>query len=379
MTDERASRARRLSAGFREAEQELCENLWFGDAERLARDARSAFSTSVAARLEDAGAPDATATARAWEDPLARCLLLRDDGLSPGEVGRLVDALAPVPTGAPFARALAAGDRAGAAAALEPLLAAAGGTGPRADRFDDVFDRFVLTELMDGPVGRQPADPHVLGRLLDVCGRTARAAPRLFESAWSFVGDVAVIAPPDAETLAAREAPMPDSFSQPGLSGVVFFSPWVLELPWHAEVTVLHEAVHQKLYTLLLTRPLFDDVVDEDATRVTVPWRGTTWPVRRAVSACHAYVHMAVAFGALVSWAVEHDEALLPDDGGGDDPLVLLQVHVERMLYLSEQVARFDRSTLAEAGVDLIRWLRTVALDLARTADRPDPGLGVYP
>jgi len=376
VTAGRADQARALAAGWRPAEAELCRNPWFGDATRLAEDARSAFAASVAERLE---APSGPGPMTAWDDPLRRCLLLRDEDLGPAAATLLVQEHVPAGDGGGFARALVDGDHATAAAALTELLAAGGGAGPRAARFDDVFDRFVLPQLTDGPVGHQAATPEVADRLLAVCSRTARATPQLFESAWSFVGDVAVIAEPDAGAMAARQAPLPDSFSQPGLSGIVFFSPWVLDLPWHAEVTVLHEAVHQKLYTLLLTRPLFDEVVDEDATSVYVPWRDTTWPVRRAVSACHAYVHMAVAFGALVDWAVEHDEPLTPDDGGGDDPLVLLQVHVERMLYLSEQVSRFDRATLAEAGVDLVRWLRSVALDLADAGPRPNPGLGVHP
>jgi hypothetical protein len=372
VTDPRADLARQLAGDVEAAEAELCRNLWFGDAERLLLDARNAFGRSMVERLGDEGPP-----AGGWEDPLVRALLLRDEGLGPDDVARLLDDLPPVPSGAAFAEALVAGRS--AEPLVRALLAAGGGTGRRAAWFDEVFARFVLPQLTDGEVGHQAADDAFLQRFTTVCTRTARAAPDLFTSAWSFVGDVGVIAPPAAEVLAAREAPLPDSFSQPGLSGIVFFSPWVLDLPWHAEVTVLHEAVHQKLYTLLLTRPLFDRVVDEEATQVPVPWRGTSWPVRRAVSACHAYVHMSVALGALVRQAVEDGRPLLPDDGGADDPLVLLQVHIERMLHLAEQVARFDRSTLAEPGVDLVRWLRAVALDLGDSADRPNPGLGVRP
>ena len=366
MTDPRADLARRLAGDVVAAEAELCGNLWFGDADRLQADARRAFATTLAERLGHEADP------RAWEDPLVRALLLRDEDLDPAGVDALLTDLPPAPSGADFARGVDAGS-------LAPLLAAGSGTGPRARWFDDVYVRFVLPQLTDGPVDHRPADAAFVDRFTEVCARTARAVPELFASAWAFVGDVGVIAPPAADVLAGREAPLPDSFSQPGLSGITFFSPWVLDLAWHAEVTVLHEAVHQKLYTLLLTRPLFDRVVDEEATSIEVPWRATTWPLRRAVSACHAYVHMSVALGALVLRAAEDGERLTPDDGGPDDPLVLLQVHVERMLHLAGQIGRFDRADLAEAGVDLVRWLRAVALDLGHSAHRPNPGLGVFP
>lgn len=366
--------ARSLIGGWHRAAAELCHNDWFGEAERVDADGRDAFCRTVRPRvLAGPLGPDAVLArlGHAWQDPLVRHDLLR--GTEPVDATTLPTG--PTGDGEQFARAAAGGDVAATVDALAPLVDRTEPGGAAADHFEVVFRDRVLPDLTTRPVAKVPADPDFRARFAATASRMARATPELFASAWSFVGDVIAI----GDAGDGGDAPLPDAFSQPGLSGVVFFTGEVLDLPWHGEATLLHEAVHQKLYTLLLTRPLYDREGFDEEVAVPIPWRDTTWPPRRVISALHAYVHLTVALRALVDDALATGRPLEPDDGGGDDPAVLLQVHTERMLHLAEVAGAWDRRHLGEAGLDLVRWLRLVADDLAGSAARPHPGLGVWP
>lgn len=369
MTDRRADRARRLCQGWQEAAAELTTNVWFGDAVRVDRDARDAFTRTIAGPASgglDAAPGRVAALHRAWSDPLVRHDLLHDTAAAHD-----LDALPSSFTGngEQFARLLAEGELAGARLALDQLVDRTCAGGSASEHFDRVFAERVLRDMSDGPVAAVTPTEDVRDRLVTVAARMATAAPELFASAWSFVGDVVVIG--EAPGRPPRES-MPDSFSQPGLSGVVFFSPAVLALPWHAEVTLLHEAVHQKLYTLLLTRPLYEREGVDDETAVPIPWRATTWTPRRTISALHAYVHMSVALAALIEAAVDQGRPLDPPDGSEEDPLVLLRVHQDRMAYLADRSRGLGRAHLAEAGLDLVRWLGLVADDITRGPGRTE-------
>jgi hypothetical protein len=365
--------ARHLVGGWREAADELCTNVWFGDAGRVDADGRDAFVRTVRPWVDPGPMPEplvAERLAHAWSDPLVRHDLLRVAAAVP--IGELPTAV--TGDGGDFGRRVAS-DAAAARPALDRLLDRTEPGGPAAEHFAVIFRDRVLPDLTTRPVAKVAPDAAFRDSLAGAASRMARATPELFASAWSFVGDIIAIG--DAGDDA--DGPLPDAFSQPGLSGVVFFTAGVLDLPWHGEVTLLHEAVHQKLYTLLLTRPLYERDGVDDELEVPIPWRATTWPPRRVISALHAYVHMTVAFRALIEDALATGRPLTPEDGGEDDPLALVQVHTERMLHLAGAAGAFDRDVLAEAGLDLVRWLRLVADDLVGGADRPHPGLGVWP
>ena len=211
MTTDRDRLARRLSLGWQETADELCSDVWFGDAERVDRDGRDAFARTLAPALGIDGRlspTDLEGLHHAWTDRLPRHDLLHAEGAALGSTG--ATGLGDGATVNSFARVLAAGELDRARVELDRLVDRTGppGTGRRSLRPDLRRAGAARPEQRPGDEGgprrRRPHD-----RLVTVAARMAAATPDLFADAWSFVGDVSCSPSPTARRRAPARRLLP--------------------------------------------------------------------------------------------------------------------------------------------------------------------------
>ncbi|WP_214406624.1 aKG-HExxH-type peptide beta-hydroxylase [Pseudonocardia lacus] len=165
----------------------------------------------------------------------------------------------------------------------EPVVVA----GPGAERLLEPALRSVAAEVSSPtPVGLvTAADPPAhrraraqVGAALDLA---RRLVPELFDD---LVGHVALIAVLDPDRSASVV-----SASSRHMPGLVMVRPGT---PVEIAESILHEAAHQRLFDMAMTRDLLRATGD-GAPGFRPSWRSTTWPVEQTLAAFHAYACLA--------------------------------------------------------------------------------------
>lgn len=118
-------------------------------------------------------------------------------------------------------------------------------------------------------------------------GRLNAVCPRLAATTFDFCNACVVVALPGAR-----------SFSTSRMPGVVFVGESEMSDSAELAESLLHEALHLKLFAISEASPLFDaDALTADHETFRIPWRSYTsespWGVDRLIAASHLYAHLA--------------------------------------------------------------------------------------
>ena len=206
-------------------------------------------------------------------------------------------------------------------------------------------------------------DARLLKLLQDGCDLLFMVLPELIMSALSHVRMIAWVRSHTAD--AAMQ-----SGSARTIPGAVFLSVDHLQTPWSVAEALLHEAIHNKLFDLYLTRLVLDSRYRAaSAATVLSPWNEHTtfqsnrWPLDQALAAFHVYVHLALFAAALE----EREEELFDRFGPIDrtDKALTCWVAAERARYLGKELRELAREGASNAryiglgpdGHELIQWL----------------------
>ena len=156
-------------------------------------------------------------------------------------------------------------------------------------RFESAFDAWVATH---SPVSLRRPDPAFADAVERGCDLLARVLPELAASALAHLRLIGVVS---SATLRSGVCHF--------IASTAFVRP--TPSPWKMAETLLHEALHCKLGHLARTRAVFQ--WGDGSTTIRPVWRrsqpGADWSLRRAFSAFHVYVHLALFFAR-----VEHLE-----------------------------------------------------------------------
>ena len=152
-------------------------------------------------------------------------------------------------------------------------------------RFESAFDTRVATHRSASL--RRP-DPALADAVDRGCDLLARVLPELAASALAHLRLIGVIS---SETIISCVCHF--------IVSTAFVRPTPSRTPWEMAEVLLHEALHCKLGHLARTRAVFQWEGD-GSTTIRPVWRrsqpGADWSLRRALSAFHVYVHLALFF-----------------------------------------------------------------------------------
>jgi hypothetical protein len=157
---------------------------------------------------------------------------------------------------------------------------------------DELQRELLLSAVRDVDPGVEFADLRVATeRDLSVFGEAFRRlsdlAPALTASTFSFATSVIVVS-----KVGVR------SFSTSKIPRVIFVGDNELESPADLAESLLHEALHLKLFAISETSPLYDRVAEVTSRGYEIPWRSYTaeypWNIDRVAAAAHLYCHLMV-------------------------------------------------------------------------------------
>ena len=199
---------------------------------------------------------------------------------------------------------------------------------------------------------QRPA-PGFVNALLRGCDLLALLLPGLSASVLDHVRLVGVPINPRLGSVTFMDIP-----------STMFVSGGIVNTPWRAAETLLHEAVHLKMTDLAAARSFYGPgalSLQDGAPTIRAIWRWKAqgrradWPIRRAWYAFHVYVHLALFFAR-----AERMEAFLADDFG--TPPVPGGLGLERALgragYLGEELAAHVERMFDSDGRRMFAWLR---------------------
>ena len=159
-------------------------------------------------------------------------------------------------------------------------------------RFESAFDARVATHY---PASLRRPDPAFAAAVERGCDLLARVLPELAASALAHLRLVGVISSATVRSCVCHF-----------IASTAFVRPTPSRTPWEMAEALLHEALHCKLGHLARTTGGFQWEGD-GSTTIRPVWRrsqpGADWSLRRAFSAFHVYVHLALFFAR-----VEHLE-----------------------------------------------------------------------
>ena len=146
------------------------------------------------------------------------------------------------------------------------------------------------------------------------------------------------------------------------IPSTTFISGAAVNTPWQAAESLLHEALHQKMADMAITRSIYRlDVFQDGAPTIRAVWRWRThgpladWTIGRAWTAFHVYTYLAFFFAR-----AERMAGSLADDFG--TPPVSGRLGVERALgragYLGEELAGHAERIFGSDGRRFFAWLR---------------------
>jgi len=155
-----------------------------------------------------------------------------------------------------------------------------------------------------------------------------------------------ITGPEAAESVSTRE-----------ISGTVFVSARCFEAPERLAEALLHEAVHQRFYDLMLTRSIFVPTYDTASAPTVAPeWHVDSpvkdWPADRALAAAHVYVHLTVWFQQLQYYggiSAQRREAAARS----------AYVAAWRARSLLDKIEAIAPGQLGPAGLPFLAWLRS--------------------
>lgn len=147
------------------------------------------------------------------------------------------------------------------------------------------------------------------------------------------------------------------SGSMPQMPRTIFLSEYAFKDVRTTAESLLHEALHLKLYDIYLIgsvlRPGYSSV---DAPTITSIWNRppNDWPIDRALAAFHVYVHLTAFYAAAITRSSRF---------ATPQPARELEVsHLNsgrRAHYLGNQLRQHGRQSLSPNGVRLTHWLAT--------------------
>lgn len=223
--------------------------------------------------------------------------------------------------------------------------------------------RFVeeVIKRLPGFVIEVPTDEQVqlLGEGMSLA---LQVAPGLARSALSHLRTVVV---GDFE----GEGPPINALTAPGLSGVVFLSPFALTDRAGIAESLVHESIHLKFLDIEYVHALFPvGFRPSSSPRITPAWhqrdeRYGGWPLDRLLTSMQVYVYLAVFFGLAAERRAEN--FLAPDDC-----LARADRCTTRAMWLFT-AAQDYLNQLSPAGRDFVAWMGGM---LAQLPPRPISG-----
>ncbi|WP_214415970.1 aKG-HExxH-type peptide beta-hydroxylase [Sphaerisporangium fuscum] len=148
----------------------------------------------------------------------------------------------------------------------------------------------------------------------------------------------------------------------------MFMAPERLADPWLTAESLLHEGLHLKLFDVIRTGSLADDLYQT----VPIPWRVNSWTLTRVLFALHVYVHLVLFRAAAANASPEvrarygeppASEVLDAATPGSASAAAGTHVTgLERAAYLGRQAGEVYRAQLTPDGRRFVDWL-LAALD----------------
>lgn len=245
------------------------------------------------------------------------------------------------------------------------------------ERKEDVQTK-VFLNIYHGYEGRRsmlvtPTDQEfqVLRRSLELL---RRIIPQITHSAMEHVHLVGICdAAPEAQE---RTLPF-TSFTTLSIPSTIFINRSVLSNCWSAAESILHEALHEKLYDFQHTHSLLRSGYSLNTSpKVHAVWNrptgeGSQWPVCRSTFAFHVYTYLSEFFLRLTEKFPEVE----PEFGPRKDfnPRVSARRCLDRAHHLSFHIRKLSQE-LGAAGVALVDWLTAYL----QAADPNPPAPGSY-
>ncbi|MBN3831912.1 HEXXH motif-containing putative peptide modification protein [Burkholderia sp. Ac-20344] len=168
----------------------------------------------------------------------------------------------------------------------------------------------------------------------------------------------------DAQSLAYF-----DSVSTPTIPGAIFLFAGGLEEPWLAAESLLHEAVHTKLFDLYMSPGLLSPEYDaRESAMVLSPWnkdlewRRNKWPFDQALGAYHVYIYLFGLFLAAVRSPQDEDSRIQCH------VMKKLRHAMSRAKTLESQLTPLAPAYLSEEGSAFFVWLNSCLAELSTIA-----------
>lgn len=168
----------------------------------------------------------------------------------------------------------------------------------------------------------------------------------------------------DAQSLAYF-----DSVSTPTIPGAIYLFAGGLEEPWLATESLLHEAVHTKLFDLYMSPGLLSPGYDARASAMVLSpwnkdleWRRNKWPFDQALGAYHVYIYLFGLFLAAIR---------SPQDENGRvkcHVMKKLRHAMSRAEILESQLTTLAPAYLSEEGSSFFVWLKSCRTELSAIA-----------
>jgi hypothetical protein len=132
--------------------------------------------------------------------------------------------------------------------------------------------------------------------------------------------------------------------------------------PLQTADTILHEALHQKMVDIRLTRQIlceeYDDIDSIDSADVPIPWGASSprpYSVARGLATYHFYVHSTLVHAAALEHL--HNNAVLQNIGAEEIASRLLRVF-ERAVYLETSLkSDVAREKMGSDGISFMEWM----------------------
>ena len=217
---------------------------------------------------------------------------------------------------------------------------------------DDCFSTLSVLPSTEGRSRRlQRPEPAFADALRRGCDLLALLLPELSASVLDHVRLVGV--PIDQRLRCVTFTAIPST---------TFLSGGAVNTPWQAAESLLHEALHQKMADLAVTRSVYrPDAFQDGAPTIRAIWRWqeqgrlADWPIDQAWPAFHVYVHLAFFFARVerMEGSLAHDFGTPPVSGR-----LGLETALGRAGYLGEELAVHAERIFGPDGRRFFAWLR---------------------
>ena len=249
---------------------------------------------------------------------------------------------------------------------LETIVWNDSGRGPLSTRFRKVVSEGILSGDSGEPVRLINPSDDMNSAINEGMALLGEILPQLRGSVFRHVRYVNIVDEDGAQQADSFERPnLFESASTDTIPCCVFFSVNPLASAWRTAEALLHEAAHNKLFELILTRPILRNGYSQTTSPTilafwnsNIPSNPNDWCVDRALLAFHVYVHLTL-FLAVIEHRGQPLEERFGDITG---PTVgsAASTAYARADYLGQQLLTTGAAEIGPDGFALIEWLMSL-------------------